>query len=116
MEAISVLVFYCTSLLALGVESMLTGHDHIHTAVVHGLPEDGDRLNDLLDQHRPDVVLLVGCQKNAPVAVLLPLLARAPAMRVIIVNLEHNWLQVYQKQDVLLTRSSDLLQVLNSSW
>ena len=61
---------------------------------------------------KPDVVVLGESTPLAAKDSLGQLLMSFPALRVIVVGEGNNWLHVFSKKDKLVTRQSDLLDVL----
>ena len=61
---------------------------------------------------RPDVVILGESTPLAAESSLGQLLMSFPSLRVIVVGEGSNWLHVFSKQDKLVTRQTDLLDVL----
>ena len=72
---------------------------------VHGLIAETSKV-------RPDIVILGESTPLARMDVLGNLLMSYPEMRVVVVSEESNWLHVFDKKDKLMTRQSDLLDVL----
>ena len=63
-------------------------------------------------QLKPDVVILGESTPLAAESSLGQLLMSFPALRVIVVGEGNNWLHVFSKKDKLVTRQTDLLDVL----
>ena len=61
---------------------------------------------------KPDVVILGESTPLAAESSLGQLLMSFPSLRVIVVGEGSNWLHVFSKQDKLVTRQTDLLDVL----
>jgi chemotaxis response regulator CheB len=61
---------------------------------------------------KPDVVILGESTPLAEKESLGQLLVSFPTLRVIVVGEGNNWLHVFSKKDKLVTRQSDLLDVL----
>jgi len=61
---------------------------------------------------KPDMVLLGESMALAAEDALFQLLMSFPSLRVIVVSDDTNWLHIFQKKDKLMTRQSDLLDVL----
>ena len=62
---------------------------------------------------KPVVVLLGESMPLAAKDTLAHLLMCFPELRVIVVSEDTNWLHVFHKKDMLLTRQSDLLDIVN---
>jgi hypothetical protein len=61
---------------------------------------------------KPDIVLLGESTLLAGKDVLGYLLASNPVLKVIIVSEETNWVHIFNKQDKLMTRQTDLVDLL----
>ena len=72
---------------------------------VKGLIEETSKL-------KPDVVLIGESTPLAQEDVLGHLLMINPELQVIIVSEDSNWVHIFHKKDFLMTRQSDLLDVL----
>ena len=76
------------------------------------------RANDISDlvaettELKPDVVILGESTPLAKTDSLGQLLMSFPTLRVIVVGEGNNWLHVFSKKDKLVTRQTDLLDVL----
>ena len=60
----------------------------------------------------PDAVLFSESHPMAAKETLTQLLVYHPKLRVVVVSVNSNWLHVFSKEDVLLTRLDDLLAVI----
>jgi chemotaxis response regulator CheB len=65
-----------------------------------------------ISELNPDVVLLGEAMPLAAKDTLARLLMCFPELRVIVVSEDTNWLHVFHKKDLLLTRQSDLLDIV----
>jgi chemotaxis response regulator CheB len=65
-----------------------------------------------ISELKPDVVLLGESMPLAAKDTLAHLLMCFPELRVIVVSEDTNWLHVFHKKDLLLTRQSDLLDIV----
>lgn len=110
MDRIQVLICHCVMLLGLGVESMLAQSAQFD--VMSSYPKDLSDILALVRRYRPDVVILGGCFDISQNAIFSELLAREPHLRVISVHTDNNWLQIYQRRDVLVTPASNLVQII----
>lgn len=67
-----------------------------------------------IEELKPDVVLLGEAMPLAAKDILAHLLMCFPELRVIVVSEDTNWLHIFHKRDLLLTRQSDLLDIVYS--
>jgi DNA-binding NarL/FixJ family response regulator len=67
-----------------------------------------------ISKFEPDAVLLSESMPMAGEESLVLLLTTYPKLRVIVASESSNWLHLYSKQDILLTRLTDLLKVIKS--
>lgn len=72
---------------------------------VKGLIEETSKL-------KPDVVLIGESTPLAQEDVLGHLLMSNPELQVIIISEDSNWVHIFHKKDFLMTRQSDLLDVM----
>lgn len=71
-----------------------------------------DALVTEISELKPDVVLLGEATPLAAKDTLAHLLMCFPELHVIVVSEDTNWLHVFHKKDLLLTRQSDLLDIV----
>ena len=76
--------------------------------VITSLANDLDTLISEIAEMKPYVVLLGEATPLAAKDSLARLLMSLPELRVIVVSEDTNWLHIFNKKDVLLTRQSDL--------
>ena len=62
----------------------------------------------------PNVVLFNGSQPMAAKEALTKLMTTQSKIRIVIVNEDNNWLHIFNKEDLLLTRLEDLLTVIKA--
>jgi len=65
-----------------------------------------------ISELKPDVVLLGEAMPLAAKDTLAHLLMCFPELRLIVVSEDTNWLHIFHKKDILLTRQSDLLDIV----
>ena len=65
-----------------------------------------------ISELKPDVILLGEAMPLAAKDTLAHLLMCFPELRVIVVSEDTNWLHVFHKKDMLLTRQSDLFDIV----
>ena len=114
MNKPSVLVLQKNSLLNQALDSIVVSSGSSLVVVASSAKNIQELLEDI-SGYKPDVVLL---EESMPMAVkdtLADLLTIYPNLRVIIVSKDSNWVHIYNKQDMLLTRLEDLLTVIHAS-
>ena len=82
------------------------------------IESDAQTLEELIQEingNEADVILLEKSSSFAGEAALTKLLMLYPKLLVIIVNEENNWLQIYRREDVLMTSPADLMDVIQSA-
>jgi len=91
------------------------------TALLSSVPENKvltSNANDLealiteISELKPDVILLGEATPLAAKDTLAHLLMCFPELRVIVVSEDTNWLHIFHKKDLLLTRQSDLFDIV----
>ncbi|HEY3312672.1 MAG TPA: hypothetical protein VGK00_13610 [Anaerolineales bacterium] len=92
----------------LGMLNGSTGKFDIITSAAHNLEELMKEISGL----QPDVIVLGESTPLAARDTLAPLLMAYPELRVIVVSEDTNWLHVFHKKDLLMTRQSDLLDLI----
>ena len=68
-----------------------------------------------INNSQADVILLENSNTFAREAILTKLLMLYPKLLVVIVNEENNWLNIYRREDVLMTSPADLMSVIQSA-
>ena len=112
MTATCVLIMQQSELLDQALSSMLrsSSFDHkIITSVAHNLEELMAEIADLM----PNVIVLGESMPLAARDTLAPLLMAYTELKVIVVSEDTKWLHVFHKKDLLVTRQSDLLDIIN---
>ncbi len=75
---------------------------------------DTNELAREISKINPDVVLLNESQPVASREVLTKLLTTLSKIKIVVVSADSNWLHVFNKEDLLLTRFEDLLTVIKA--
>ena len=78
---------------------------------------NNDDLNILIqamETMQPDIVIINQDPWNNPTNLPLEFLKDHPAIKVIIVNLENNAMEVYSKQKIIVKQASDLIAVIDN--
>jgi hypothetical protein len=112
MASTCVLITQQAELLDRALASMLlsstTKHELV-TSTAQTLDELMVEISDLM----PNVIVLGESTPLAARDTLAPLLMAYPELRVIVISEDTNWLHIFHKKDLLLTRQSDLLDIIN---
>lgn len=107
---IKCLIVCSNELLGVSVEHLCRTQDDLDVHNAQFLVE-ADLIREL-ERYQPDVLIVdESIDVNYPTR-LLQSLAVSPNVRVILLNGQANILHVYKKQDVLVTKASDLLSVV----
>jgi chemotaxis response regulator CheB len=83
--------------------------------VVTSNAEDLDALVNEISELKPNVVVLGEAIPLAAMDSLAHVLISLPELRVIVVSQDTNWVHVFNKREQLLTRQSDLLDIVYSN-
>jgi len=76
--------------------------------------EDLDALILAVETTQPDIVIMNMDCHNDRINSTLQLLQDYPAIKVIMVSLEDNLMQVYSKQNIMVKQASDLITVIEN--
>ena len=79
------------------------------------LPSSAKDMADLITEiaeQKPDIVIIAESMSLAAKDKLVSLLMSFTELRVVLVSEDTNWLHVFHKRDMLMTRQADLLDVL----
>ncbi len=74
-----------------------------------------EALNLALEAVRPDTVVIHQESLEDPTSLVMRLLQDHPAVRVIVINLESNLMDVYSKQNIFAQGISNLFQVIENA-
>lgn len=109
---IKCLIVCANELFGVAVENLCKTQSDLK--VVNLTPLSNNGLAQELERYHPNVLILdEGIDLNSPTG-LYSFLESFPELRVIKLNTQVNLLQVYKKQDVLVTKTSDLLSVVRN--
>lgn len=111
MKMRKILAVGMNSLLSLGLSSSLAQNQQLSLAECN--TEDLQILNAEISLFEPDVILVSNSSVFAVDTLLGSLLAAFPNLRVIVVQEDSNWLNVYSNQAINLTHISDLQKVID---
>jgi DNA-binding NarL/FixJ family response regulator len=109
----SVLVIRKNSLLNQAMASILQSSGS-KIKVVTSAANDVQGLIVDISNLEPDVILLEESMALASKETITHLLMVYPNMRLIVVSDDSNWLHIYRKKDMLMTRPGDLLSIITS--
>lgn len=106
-----VLVMKQDSLLKRALASALLG-SNCELKIINSGADDLGSLIAETSKVKPDIVILGESTPLARMDALGNLLMSYPKMRVVVVSEESNWLHIFDKKDMLMTRHADLLDAL----
>jgi hypothetical protein len=84
-------------------------------AVIESVAQEYEELIREIDTHEADVILLDKACTFADEEALTKLLTLYPKLLMVIVDEESNWLQVYRRENILMTSTQDLLTTIASA-
>jgi chemotaxis response regulator CheB len=111
MSAPCVLAVQQDSLIGRALASVLTSSKSELKLITYQAKDIGGLVAET-SELKPDVVILGESTPLAEKESLGQLLVSFPTLRVIVVGEGNNWLHVFSKKDKLVTRQTDLLDVL----
>jgi len=100
-----VLVIQSKSILAAGITSLLQQQGTFEVA-----------LCEEIDRFRPDVIILDASLGPAKISSLLSLLEVHQKLRLLVISLENNKVQVYEKQDQSINTLENLIKVIHGEY
>ena len=110
MRKKKVLVWATDLLLGAGVEFLLANEADLK---VIGIAAEGETgLLKAIERHQPWVAILDEDDFPKDDIIWGLLLTDYPDLRLILVSTEHNYVQIYQKRDLLLKKASDLAEII----
>jgi len=109
-----VLVITKNSFLNVSLTNLIHASD-IGLAVIESTAQEYEELIREIDTHEADVILLDKACTFADEEALTKLLTLYPKLLMVIVDEESNWLQVYRRENILMTSTQDLLNTLASA-
>jgi len=84
-------------------------------AVIESNAQGFEELIREINTHEANVILLDKACSFADEEVLTKLMTMYPNLLIVIIDEESNWLQIYRREDILLTSAQDLLSTINSA-
>lgn len=109
-----VLVIQSKSILAAGITSLLQQQGTFEVARF-GYQNKG-KLCEEIDRFRPDVIILDTSLGPAKISSLLSLLEVHQKLRLLVISLENNKVQVYEKQDQSINTLENLIEVIHGEY
>ena len=89
---------------------MLAGE--ISLEVIGSSPRNQEELEHEISRSQPDVIVLDEASHLACPTTLLFLLIEFPNLRIVVVSANHDLVHIYQKQEVLVTGSTQLANII----
>ena len=109
-----VLVITVNSLLGLALTNLINASD-TGLVVFESTAKEFDELKWEINTYSADVILVEKNNSFAGEDTLTKLLTLYPKLLIVIVNEEDNWLQIYRRENLLMTSPQDLLEVLQTA-
>jgi DNA-binding NarL/FixJ family response regulator len=113
MAAKCVLIINPAMVLTAGLEILLRHQKDIN--VISSNPESEEMLFEVIEHYHPDVMLLEDGHCFVQPAYLVSLLKGFPDLRVMVVNLNDNHLQIFARQERLVTCADDLVDAVRQA-
>jgi len=110
----AILVISKDSLLNLALTNIITDSE-LGLAVIESKAEQYDDLVEEINTLIADVILLDKASSFATEDVLTKLLMLYPKLLLILVDPQSNWLHVYRREDIPITSSAELMEIIKSS-
>ena len=108
----NVLVVINKLLFGVGLESLLSTEKDLN---VKSIPYQNEKtLSEEIQHYKPHVVLVDESIKRTTLPKLLDVLTGLPNIRVLVVNTKENKVQIYDKHEIDIIRSRDLISVVKS--
>ena len=111
MSFIRVLVIYNDQLLSAGIESLLAGRMDLE---VNRTTSTGNHLTKEIRRFKPHVIVLDENLGLTNISAILDLLKDHAKLRIIVVGIDNNLVNIYDKHQAMITRGSDLLTAIQS--
>ena len=107
-------ILACTDELLLGsiVEDLLTQSDGLELTEIIG--KSRAELITAIENTHPEVLVLCHKTHDTMPTDYMEILQRFPALLIVTVSTDDNYMHIYGKKKVLMTQSSDLLSVIES--
>ena len=108
-----VLIVQNGPLLCAGIQRLLAGE--LGLEVLSSSPQDRVELTQEVRRTQPDVVVLDEVSHLVDPASLLALLNTDSTLRVVVVSANDNLVRIYDKEQVLITQATDLINIIRDS-
>ena len=110
----AVLVISKDSLLNLALTNIISD-SNLDLSVIESKAQQYDELVVEINTIIADVILLDKASSFATEDILTKLLMLYPKLLLILVDQHSNWLHVYRREDILISSSTDLMEIIKSS-
>lgn len=108
-----ILIWGGEDILSSSIEFILSAKDDWKVVSISN-QEGCGTLSMALETTQPDIVIIHQGFHHDPTQLALQLLQDHPAIKVIMINLENNVIEVYSKQKILAKEASDLITVIEN--
>jgi len=107
-----VLIIINKLLFRVGLEGLLSREDDLRIQSVNFNP--GRSLSEQIRGYEPDVIVVDESLKFSPTASFIDLLMGLPNIRVLVVNTRENKVQIYDKHEIQIAGSLDLISAIKN--
>jgi len=115
MKLKTVVLYGQNTLMSSSIESVLVAQKKWH--VINVSSDDGIQvLTSTIRSVYPDIVIVFQGDQATPKSLLMQLLTDQKGLKVIAINLEENSMEVYTKQQVLVTDAADLFLAVENDF
>lgn len=109
-KLIRVLIIHSNLLLLAGVENLLTHENGLQLSSVHF--RDEKCLHNTIMRLRPSVIILDDNIQLKDESILWEFIEKFPEMRILIIRVNNNCVQLYEKQEIQITHFKDLVTAI----
>jgi len=106
-----VLIIHRDLLLGIGIESLLVREKDL---IVKGITISSTMSSDI-ENFRPNVIVLDETSSFGELNRIFEMLKDCPELRVIVINLRNNQVSVYNKREISITQSNDLVYAIKQN-
>jgi hypothetical protein len=105
-----ILIIIQNQLLATSIQNLLAPNDGflIQCAYEDNVPD----MLAALNQHRPDILILDNSHTGREISKIFLMENNCPDVRVIVANVDNNHLKIYERFEIQLSRSADLVDAI----
>lgn len=111
--SIKILLWNCEDILSSSIEFFLTSHEDWKVVSI-SKKEGLYVLNRAVETSHPDFVIIQQGTQIGSTNLALQLLQDHPAIKVIVLSLENNMLDIYSKQKIFMQKATDLIGVIEN--